>query len=77
MESGAGVFASGTMRWVEALMAGTRENGRNHGMDARTRVFVTRTTENLLRAFTAGPCGKTRPRPKDNVRSVYGASATA
>jgi len=77
VESGAGVFASGTMRWVEALMAGTRENGRNHGMDARTRVFVTRTTENLLRAFAAGPCGKTRPRPKDNVRSVYGASATA
>ncbi|MFF7653848.1 N,N-dimethylformamidase beta subunit family domain-containing protein [Streptomyces sp. NPDC007983] len=77
VDSGAGVFASGTMRWVEALMAGTRENGRNHGMDARTRAFVTRTTENLLRAFAAGPCGKTRPRPRDNVRSVYGASAPA
>lgn len=77
VESGAGVFASGTMRWVEALMAGTRENGRNHGLDARTGAFVTRTTENLLRAFAAGPSGKTRPRPKDNVRSVYRSSSAA
>lgn len=75
--SGAGVFASGTMRWVEALMAGTHENGRDHGMDARTRAFVTRTTENLLRAFAAGPCGRDKPRPKDNVRRVYGAGAGA
>ncbi|MFI6727451.1 hypothetical protein NRF20_03990 [Streptomyces sp. R-74717] len=69
--SGAGVFASGTMRWVEALMAGTRENGRNHGMDARTGAFVTRATENLLHAFAAGPCGRSRPKPRDNVRDVY------
>ncbi|MFB7527373.1 N,N-dimethylformamidase beta subunit family domain-containing protein [Streptomyces sp. NPDC056178] len=69
--SGAGVFASGTMRWVEALMAGTRENGRNHGMDARTGAFVTRATENLLQAFAAGPCGRSRPKPRDNVRDVY------
>ncbi|MFB7212360.1 N,N-dimethylformamidase beta subunit family domain-containing protein [Streptomyces sp. NPDC056255] len=69
--SGAGVFASGTMRWVEALMAGTRENGRNHGMDARTGAFVTRSTENLLHAFAAGPCGRTRPKPRDDVRDVY------
>lgn len=69
--SGAGVFASGTMRWVEGLMAGTRDGGRDHGMDARTRAFVTRTTENLLRAFATGPAAKARPAPKDNVRSVY------
>ncbi|MFE5740981.1 N,N-dimethylformamidase beta subunit family domain-containing protein [Streptomyces celluloflavus] len=68
---GAGVFASGTMRWVEALTAGTRENGRNHGMDARTGAFVTRTTENLLRAFAAGPAGRTQPAPRANVRRVY------
>ncbi|WP_405616099.1 N,N-dimethylformamidase beta subunit family domain-containing protein [Streptomyces sp. NBC_01508] len=73
---GAGVFASGTMRWVEGLMAGTGENGRNHGMDARTGAFVTRTTENVLRAFAAGPAGRTRPAPRDNVRSVYGHAAT-
>lgn len=69
--SGAGVYASGTMRWVEGLMAGTRENGRNHGMDARTGAFVTRTTENVLRAFAEGPAAKTRPAPRDNVRDVY------
>ncbi|MGW2514527.1 N,N-dimethylformamidase beta subunit family domain-containing protein [Streptomyces scopuliridis] len=75
--SGAGVFASGTMRWVEGLMAGTRENGRNHGLDARTGAFVTRTTGNVLRAFAKGPAGRTMPEPRDNVRSVYGDAATA
>ncbi|MFE7127650.1 N,N-dimethylformamidase beta subunit family domain-containing protein [Streptomyces sp. NPDC057617] len=69
--SGAGVFATGTMRWVEGLMAGTRENGRNHGMDARTGAFVTRTTENVLRAFAEGPAARTRPAPRDNVHTLY------
>ncbi|MFJ4919428.1 N,N-dimethylformamidase beta subunit family domain-containing protein [Streptomyces sp. NPDC088725] len=70
--SGAGVFSSGTMRWVEALMAGTREIGRDHGMDARTAAFVTRTTENLLRGFAKGPAAKEHPAPRDNAGSVYG-----
>ncbi|MEU6218863.1 N,N-dimethylformamidase beta subunit family domain-containing protein [Streptomyces sp. NPDC047022] len=69
--SGAGVFATGTMRWVEALMAGTPDGGRDHGMDARTRVFVTRTTENLLRAFAEGPAAHRRPAPRPNVGEVY------
>ncbi|MBM9506373.1 hypothetical protein ITX44_17795 [Streptomyces sp. KK5PA1] len=69
--SGAGVFASGTMRWVEGLMAGTHDDGRDHGMDARTRAFVTRTTENVLRAFAQGPAVKHRPAPTDNVGTVY------
>ncbi|MEU9603823.1 N,N-dimethylformamidase beta subunit family domain-containing protein [Streptomyces sp. NPDC048057] len=69
--SGAGVFATGTMRWVEALMAGTLENGRNHGMDSRTGAFVTRTTENLLRVFAEGPAATHRPQPRDNVTAVY------
>ncbi|MFI9358908.1 N,N-dimethylformamidase beta subunit family domain-containing protein [Streptomyces lydicus] len=69
--SGAGVFSSGTMRWVEGLMAGRHEDGRDHGMDARTGAFVTRTTENLLRAFAEGPAARTRPAPRTNVRSVY------
>lgn len=72
VESGAGVFSSGTMRWVEALMAGTHDNGRNHGMDTRTGAFVTRTTENLLRAFAVGRAAKTQPAPRNNVASVYG-----
>ncbi|MEY9872196.1 hypothetical protein ABH931_001670 [Streptacidiphilus sp. MAP12-33] len=70
--SGAGVFASGTMRWVEGLMAGGRDDGGDHGMDARTAAFVTRTTENLLNAFALGPVANHRPGPKDNVQAVYG-----
>ncbi len=69
---GAGVFASGTMRWVEGLMAGTRDDRSDHGMDRRTGVFVSRTTENLFRAFAAGPAGHTQPAPRDNVHEVYG-----
>ncbi|MBY8878953.1 hypothetical protein K7862_15080 [Streptomyces sp. PLK6-54] len=69
--SGAGVFASGTMRWVEGLMAGTREDGRDHGMSAATARFVTRTTENLLRAFAGGPAAHSHPAPRDNVATLY------
>jgi len=69
--SGAGVFATGTMRWVEALKAGTPAGGRDHGMDARTRVFVTRTTVNLLHGFAAGPAAHHRPAPRPNVTEVY------
>jgi hypothetical protein len=69
--SGAGVFGSGTMRWVEGLMAGTRDDGGDHGMDERTRAFVTRVTENLFRAFASGPAGHTRP-ARDNLKDVYG-----
>ncbi|WNM32409.1 hypothetical protein RKE30_19315 [Streptomyces sp. Li-HN-5-11] len=71
--SGAGVFATGTMRWVEALMAGTREGGRDHGMDGRARAFVTRTTENVLRAFAEGPAARHRPAPHPNTRELYAA----
>ncbi|TDC67578.1 N,N-dimethylformamidase beta subunit family domain-containing protein [Streptomyces hainanensis] len=72
VDGGAGVFAAGTMRWVEGLMAGTDLNGRNHGMDARTGRFVTRTTENVLRAFAEGPAARHRPEPENNVDRVYG-----
>ncbi|WP_243640027.1 N,N-dimethylformamidase beta subunit family domain-containing protein [Streptacidiphilus pinicola] len=70
--SGAGVFASGTMRWVEGLMAGGHDDGGDHGMNARTAAFVTKVTENLLNAFAQGPAATHRPAPKDNVQSVYG-----
>ncbi|MFE1751560.1 N,N-dimethylformamidase beta subunit family domain-containing protein [Streptomyces anandii] len=69
--SGAGVFATGTMRWVEALLAGTGELGRDHSMDARTRAFTARTTENLLCAFSAGPAARHRPAPRPNAQEVY------
>ncbi|MCY0922709.1 hypothetical protein OS965_31965 [Streptomyces sp. H27-G5] len=72
--SGAGVFATGTMRWVEALDAkGDGRGGGNHGLDARSGALTTRVTENLLRVFAAGPAGRTHP-ARDNVDSVYGRS---
>ncbi|MGW6880944.1 N,N-dimethylformamidase beta subunit family domain-containing protein [Streptomyces goshikiensis] len=74
-ESGAGVFATGTMRWVEALDAkGDGKSGRNHGLDARSGALTTRVTENLLRVFAAGPAGRTHP-ARDNVKAVYGGTA--
>lgn len=70
--SGAGVFASGTMRWVESLDAGgDGSSGADHAMDARTGAMTQRVTENLLRAFAAGPAGAAHP-PQDNVAAVYG-----
>jgi hypothetical protein len=69
--SGAGVFASGTMRWVEGLMAGGPDDGSDHQMNAATGAFVTQTTTNLMRAFAAGPAGRMKPAPKDNVQEVY------
>ncbi|WP_371675236.1 N,N-dimethylformamidase beta subunit family domain-containing protein [Streptomyces sp. NBC_01276] len=69
---GAGVFATGTMRWVEALDAsGDGRGGANHGLDARAGALTTRVTENLLRVFAAGPAGRSRP-ARDNVKEVYG-----
>jgi hypothetical protein len=40
-------------------------------MDATTGAFVTKTTENLMRAFAAGPAGRLQPAPRDNVEEVY------
>ncbi|MFC0552911.1 N,N-dimethylformamidase beta subunit family domain-containing protein [Planotetraspora thailandica] len=70
--SGAGVFASGTMRWAEALMAGTADSPRTHGIDQRARRFVTTATTNLLRSFARGPAGEHEPAPRDNVSALYG-----
>ncbi|WP_317620468.1 N,N-dimethylformamidase beta subunit family domain-containing protein [Streptomyces sp. CBMA156] len=70
--SGAGVFATGTMRWVEALEARGPGGGRaDHGIDAHAGDLVRRVTENVLRAFAAGPAGHTRP-AQDNLAAVYG-----
>ncbi|MFE5491364.1 N,N-dimethylformamidase beta subunit family domain-containing protein [Streptomyces virginiae] len=59
LPSGAGVFATGTMRWVEALDATGSADKTNHGMDGRTGAFTRTVTENLLRAFSQGPAGPT------------------
>lgn len=55
--NGAGVFSSGTMRWVCAM----RGVSCGHGVSAAAQRFVDRTTENLLRAFAAGPAGRSHP----------------
>ncbi|WP_377269740.1 N,N-dimethylformamidase beta subunit family domain-containing protein [Peterkaempfera sp. SMS 1(5)a] len=72
---GSGLFATGTMRWVESLDAsGPGRHGVRHGMDGRTGAFTTRVTENVLRVFAAGPAGRTHP-ADDNLHQVYGAPA--
>jgi N,N-dimethylformamidase beta subunit-like protein len=55
--SGAGVFASGTMRWVCAM----RVPACGHGVGRAARAFVDTATQNLLRAFAAGPAGRLHP----------------
>jgi hypothetical protein len=60
--SGAGVFASGTMRWVCAM----RGPSCGHGLTRAAERFVDRATQNLLRAFAAGPAGRAHP-AQDNI----------
>ncbi|MFJ6799064.1 N,N-dimethylformamidase beta subunit family domain-containing protein [Streptomyces sp. NPDC091268] len=76
LPGGAGVFATGTMRWVEALDAGQPGAGAHHGLDAQAGAFTRTVTENVLRAFAEGPAGLTRP-AADNVPAHYPASPAA
>ncbi|MFB4264368.1 N,N-dimethylformamidase beta subunit family domain-containing protein [Nonomuraea sp. GTA35] len=52
--SGAGVFASGTMRWVCAL----RGRRCGHGVTDSAAAFTRRATLNLLTRFAKGPAGR-------------------
>lgn len=61
VRSGAGVFATGTMRWVCAM----RGKACGHGVTAKAAAFVTRVTENMLRGFAAGPSGRAHPAHDD------------
>ncbi|MEU9148138.1 N,N-dimethylformamidase beta subunit family domain-containing protein [Streptomyces sp. NPDC048349] len=73
LPSGAGIFATGTMRWVEALDVGAPGGAKpSHGLDARTGHFTRTVTANLLRAFAQGPAGRARP-ARDNLAAHYGA----
>jgi hypothetical protein len=54
---GAGVFATGTMRWVCTM----RGPACGHGVTEAGRRFVTRVTETLVRAMAEGPLGRTHP----------------
>ncbi len=60
--SGAGVLASGTMRWVESMMAGHRGDGDDHHISTGAGRFVTRVNTNLLLAFARGPACEHYPR---------------
>ncbi|MFJ9609658.1 N,N-dimethylformamidase beta subunit family domain-containing protein [Kitasatospora sp. NPDC101176] len=72
LPGGAGVFATGTMRWVEALDAhGPGGTGADHGIDARAGDLVRKVTENVLRTFAAGPAARTHP-ATDDLATVYG-----
>jgi hypothetical protein len=63
--SKAGVFASGTMRWTQALAGAAR----SYGVTDATINFVRIATDNVLRAFAVGPAGL-RHMPRDNLGSV-------
>ncbi|SEG84569.1 hypothetical protein SAMN05444920_105385 [Nonomuraea solani] len=56
--SGAGVFASGTMRWVCAL----KGRGCGHGVTGPAAAFTRRATVNLLTRFAKGPAGDPQER---------------
>ena len=62
---GAGVFNSGTMRWVEAIYG-----DRPHGIGGRTPAFVRQVTTNLLHAFADGPAAAKYP-ARDNLDAMH------
>ena len=59
------MFACGTMRWVCAMQGPSC----GHGVSRAATRFVDRATQNLLRAFAAGPAGRSRP-AQDNLAQV-------
>jgi hypothetical protein len=62
---GAGVFNSGTMRWVGAIYG-----DRPHGIRGRTPAFVQQVTTNVLRAFADGPAAANYP-AHDNLDAMH------
>jgi hypothetical protein len=61
---GAGVFNTGTMRWVASL-----DPIFHFGLDPRTARFTRHVTSNLLRAFADGPAAAKYP-ASDNLASM-------
>ncbi|MER7131875.1 N,N-dimethylformamidase beta subunit family domain-containing protein [Streptosporangium saharense] len=62
---GAGVFSTGTMRWVCAM----RGSACGHGVTDRTALFVRAVTTNVLKAFAEGPAARTHP-ARDNLAAL-------
>jgi hypothetical protein len=63
-QGGAGVFSTGTLRWVASF-------GGWHafGLNGRTAAFTRKVTANVLRAFAAGPAAAKYP-AHDNLASM-------
>jgi hypothetical protein len=61
---GAGVFATGTMRWVRSMSGNI-----GFGITTRTAWFTRRVTANVLRAFADGPAAARYP-ARDNLDAV-------
>jgi hypothetical protein len=64
-KGGAGVFNSGTMRWVEAIYG-----DQPHGITGKTPGFVRQVTANVLRAFADGPAAAKYP-AHDNLDVIH------
>jgi hypothetical protein len=61
---GAGVYNSGTMRWVEAIYG-----DEPHGIGGTTPAFVRQVTTNILRAFSEGPAAA-KHKAHDNLQAM-------
>ncbi|SEL21723.1 hypothetical protein SAMN05660976_02004 [Nonomuraea pusilla] len=64
--SGAGVFASGTMRWV----CGMRGRSCGHGVPESAAPFTRRATTNLLTRFARGPAARPGARGLSSTRGT-------
>jgi len=62
---GAGVYNSGTMRWVEAIYG-----DQPHGIGGKTPDFVRQVTTNVLRAFSQGPAAD-KYKANDNLDATH------
>jgi hypothetical protein len=70
--SGAGVFSTGSMKWLLAL----RGANRQQGIDGTTVSFARKVTTNLLTAMAAGPLGQRHPANPD-LASIAASSSTS
>jgi hypothetical protein len=61
---GAGVFNSGTMRWVQGINA-----GHEYGITTAANQFVKKATQNVLLAFADGPAAASHP-AQDNLDAM-------